>query len=463
MAWIDNFIKPSSVIGIEIAEKKSDKLTAKPDQINILDEKARKVIEQHLKNSNWELQKSQIIYKKSINGGVCIFNTKINDEWKTYNTENVVFVRKDASGVSKLITLYVDLFTGNTGKYYLYETHDNDNGKIIRQAFSVRDDKSTPQTGFQGQETPWENFLIDTGLILTKEVITKTPTAFLLQNTERDNDGIWGKTDSLIAEREIQILDEAYKSLLYTLRFARTRMIVRKSMGTKFNLIGDDDATNTIEVEGDELLYGGMIEITDSSEYETSNPLSVFDPNPETIRNAWSSFLKADENVKTRVGLANPDDTDSAQKTSLEVSQIRDSEFSAMERDLSKIQWVLSRILESLGVLYDIDLGDEYSWEFDRLDVRNETEKLNDLKTMKEMGWATDDWLIAQARNIPIWAARLEQKKIEKQQKKKQKEAIEQNPPQPQQQDEEPKKGLFGKKKTPTTATIVPEEGEDNA
>lgn len=408
MSYISDLTRPSEVKHLEIAEKKSNKLTSKPDVIITDNIKGKELINDLLIRSNWELQRTKIHSKKSIHGGVCIFLNQINNEWLLQHTTQVIRVMRDAALNEKVITMLVTIISGNSGKYYLYQTHIP--GKIIRSVRKVEEDKDgndiSADESFDNDEYPWMSFLADANYNL-KQVVNipnNTMTAHILINKPGEEDNyIFGLSDVEVAKQQIEILDVAFESLAYTLRAARTRLVIRKTQGSTIQDLEGQ------ELEGDEFMDGGVVIIQDRSGYpDAPSPLSVSDPNPQAIEYAWKAYEKADIQVYTRVGLANPDDSDGAQKSEFEVSQIRDSEHSSLEKDIQLAQSVLKKVLEAIGAVLGIDLGKEYGWEITRLDVKEETNMVENLERMYNNGWQTLVNTIAKANNIdPTDAAAL--------------------------------------------------------
>lgn len=449
MSYIEDRNKPSNFIWDEIAEKKSDKLTAKQDIINVLNDEARKKILNFLENNNWIQTKTISFYNNSRHGGSCLFFTQINDEWKLLTTQNVVRAIKTANGLETMITLFVRLVEGNVGTYFLYETHTK--GRIYREAHTAdgKNDGISPQEAFaKNDEVPWDSFRMDTGMNLKKEVVTPgVMTAFILYNKLGGDGftGIFGKPDSYGANTEIELLDDAWASLTYTLRFARTRIVIRKSSGSVVTNLN-------AETEGDKILDGGVIVIEDNNGYDNeSSPYTMLDPNPETIRNAWTSLEKAHVRLYTRIGLANPDDSDSAQKSQIEVSQIRDSEHTALEKAIILTQSTFKRMLQTLGKLLGVEVTEDDGWDIQRLDVRQETEILDNLIKLYQEGWITLEKAVSRANNISIQEAKGIIKKVKKEKKDKVKEMEKVAPAVPSQQEPEVTPG----------ATPEPKEGAE--
>ncbi|MCP3659508.1 MAG: hypothetical protein GY830_03975 [Bacteroidetes bacterium] len=64
--------------------------------------------------------------------------------------------------------------------------------------------------------------------------------------------------------------------------------------------------------------------------------------------------------VFERVNLAKPDDEDGAQKSQFEVAQIRDSEFSGMEKLISLIQVTYHKIMKAYAHIKNLNIGEEF-------------------------------------------------------------------------------------------------------
>lgn len=162
------------------------------------------------------------------------------------------------------------------------------------------------------------------------------------------------------------------------------------------------------------------------------------EPNPQIISESWKSYGKAYIEVFTRINLAKPDDEDGAQKSQFEVAQIRDSELSGMEKLISLIQATYNKIIEAYAKIKNLDIGDEYGWEIQRLDVQSEMDLLSNLEKMLSMGLITIQDAIAQARKIEPAAAEVEYKKIQKQKEEQQKKQIEKQEPSNDEEQETP-------------------------
>ncbi|MFV0493645.1 hypothetical protein [Mycobacterium sp.] len=217
-----------------------------------------------------------------------------------------------------------------------------------------------------------------------------------------DTDGELIYVDDLHdAKPEIKLLDHSYVNLVKTMRLSTPKIVLRTEEGSELRDLEQK------EDKADQLIDSSLIQIEAAMTIENgSDNVSIYQPNTQMIADAMKSFKDSFAALLYKAGFAGADDTDSAQKSVLEVSQIRDSELASMEDKISLFQANAKRFLRVLGKLLGLEIDHKDGIEIQRLDVKEEIDMIDNLIKAVEAGFEERTAAIARYKGISYTEAK---------------------------------------------------------
>lgn len=406
--WIEGFTSPRTQLKSFLGLLLDNKLLAKKPIIDNSDDDTKTQLLDLLETINFWENVSIGVREMSKEGGAGFVLTKINDEWFVAQTNKILRVLRD--GARRIIggSVYVNVRIANAGvRYFIFEEHLNK--QYIKRIIIKGESGDTPEQAYNKKNTNMissSEFYLLTGELINEVIETNTDTFFILQNqTPNYPSDIFGVSDLEYAKSEIEMMEQSWKTFLYALRMGTPRLVLNKAHGSSINVDGK-------EIEGDKLLDGGVMEIKDSNTFDGSNPVAPYIPNPQVIEYAEKNFEKRYRKVLEKAGFSGSDDNDGAQKSEVEVSQIRDAEHTFLEGKISRIERGLKNIIMSLAKLNNIVL-ENFSIVLQKLDVQTEMERIDSgIKLYKE-GLETKIGTISNVHNISTADAQAKLKEIE--------------------------------------------------
>ncbi len=431
MSWkIDKAKRPSKYVGSILATMNYRKLASKDPIFNIESKDAREILAEFLEEMNFLNLLKKTFYRTSLFGHAIWVITKWNDEWKLIQANNVLLMTKDATDKIISMTILAKIIKGSAYQYWVFETHTPEG--IIREVTQT-DNKTSPdptrKQALNAEKINTFKLYQDTKIVIKPYIATGVMTAFLIANQfSMDDLAIDGVSDSLLATTDIDILDDSWENLKYVLRFARPRLIISKEEGTE--IIDASSGDEVREDDPDGILEGGIIVINKSLDLDSegNSGVSAFVPNPQVLFEAHKSMEKSWNAVLNRAGFAGADDADSAQKSTLEVSQIRDSELAAMEDKISIFQSVGSKVIKALGKVLNLEITEKDGIELQRLDVRAEMEMVDNLIKAVNAGFEPQVDAVSKYKKISPVEAETVMKKIKEEREAAAKVAMNNNP-----------------------------------
>lgn len=418
--FIDEGLLPSTLIGDILGSMNSKKLAAKYPIFNIQNKEAKEKLEEWAFKNNFHLQMKKTFFATSKFSGVYWVLTQINNEWIPVVTRKVTMVTRDTGDNILSGYVYARVIKGVNRNFWLYEYHNEEGIRRLVKS-TPGDFEGDHNEAFNvGQDTNTTELYMETKFLIKDFVNTKgIKTIFYIPNIINvDSDGnLKYVSDRAYAKSDIDLLDEAWKNLKYTLRFARPRLVIRKEYGAE--VVGADGSKYS-EDEADDYLSGGSIVINSSMNLsdEGQGGVNAFIPNPQVLDSARKEYKEAFVGVLTRAGYAGNDDADGAQKSEVEIAQIRDSEFSSMEDKISLFQNVSRKWLISLGELLGLEVDKGDGIDIQRLDVREQMEMVDNLVKAVDAGFEEMDNAIARYKGISKTEAKAMLKRIQKEKEK---------------------------------------------